>query len=145
MKQVLILLLSFLLMAKGQAQILKKIGSRIKDDAAWRVSNKVDNEIRKGIDSVFEMPKKTKGKNNAKASTEALVGPTTQRLLTQLGRVGWFWGCVARAPVDRGVRLLHLGSQRSPRGHCGAFLSASMVASRNSPSTDAFSRWFEGT
>ena len=72
MKQVLVLLLSFLLVTKGGAQILKKIVTRIKDDAAWRVSNKVDNEIRKGVDSIFEMPKKMKGKNNAKASTEEI-------------------------------------------------------------------------
>ena len=72
MKRVLVLLLSFLLVTKGGAQILKKIGNRIKDDAAWRLSNKIDNEIRKGIDSIFEMPKKTKGKNNATASTEEI-------------------------------------------------------------------------
>ncbi|MBC7508693.1 MAG: hypothetical protein H7320_08095, partial [Ferruginibacter sp.] len=72
MKQVLLLLLSFLLVIKSQAQILKKILNRVKDDAAWRVSNKIDNEIRKGVDSIFEMPKKMKGKNNAKASTEEI-------------------------------------------------------------------------
>ncbi len=62
MKQVLILLLSFLLVTKSEAQILKKIANRIKDDAAWRVSNKVDNEVRKGVDSLFEAPKKIKNK-----------------------------------------------------------------------------------
>ena len=77
MKQVLLLLLSFLLVTKGGAQILKKIGDRIKNDAAQRVSNKVDNEIRKGVDSIFEMPKKTKGKNNAKASTEEIDKSST--------------------------------------------------------------------
>ena len=72
MKQVLLLLLLFLLVTKGGAQILKKIANRIKDDAAWRVSNKIDNEIRKGVDSLFEMPKKMKGKNTTKASTEEI-------------------------------------------------------------------------
>ena len=72
MKQVFVLLLSFLLVTKGDTQILKKLGNRIKDDAAWRLSNKIDNEIRKGVDSIFEMPKKIKGKNNAKASTEEI-------------------------------------------------------------------------
>lgn len=62
MKQLLILLLSFLLVTKIEAQILKKIANRIKDDAAWRVSNKVDNEVRKGVDSLFEAPKKIKNK-----------------------------------------------------------------------------------
>ena len=75
MKQVFVLLLSFLLVFKGEAQILKKIGNRIKDDAAWRLSNKIDNEIRKGVDSIFEMPKKIKNKknaNNSKASSEEI-------------------------------------------------------------------------
>lgn len=77
MKQLLLLLLSFLLVTKGGAQILKKIANRIKDDAAWRVSNKIDNEVRKGVDSLFEMPKKMKGKNNAKASTEEIDKKST--------------------------------------------------------------------
>ena len=75
MKQVFVLLLSFLLVTKGGSQILKKIGNRIKDDAAWRLSNKIDNEIRKGVDSIFEMPKKNKDKkkaNNSKASSEEI-------------------------------------------------------------------------
>ena len=72
MKQAFILLLSFLLVTEGESQILKKIGNRIKDDVAWRLSNKIDNEIRKGVDSIFEMPKKIKNKNNAKASTEEI-------------------------------------------------------------------------
>ena len=76
MKQVLVLLLCFLLITKGQAQILKKIGNRIKNDAAWRVSNKVDNEVRKGVDSLFEAPKKIKDKkkdkkNNGETATQS--------------------------------------------------------------------------
>jgi hypothetical protein len=77
LKQVLVLLISLLVVTKGGAQILKKIVNRIKDDAAWRVSNKVDNEIRKGVDSIFEMPKKMKGKNGAKASTEEIDKTST--------------------------------------------------------------------
>ncbi len=75
MKQAFVLLLSLLLVTKGKSQILKKIGNRIKDDAAWRLSNKIDNEIRKGVDSIFEMPKKNKNKknvNNSKASSEEI-------------------------------------------------------------------------
>ena len=75
MKQAFVLLLSFLLITKGGSQILKKIGNRIKDDAAWRLSNKIDNEIRKSVDSIFEMPKKIKNKkntNNSKASSEEI-------------------------------------------------------------------------
>ena len=72
MKQLWLLLLSFLLMMKGEAQILKKIVTRIKDDAAWRVSNKIDNEIRKGVDSIFEMPKKNKVKKNGNNTTASV-------------------------------------------------------------------------
>ena len=72
MKQLWLLLLSILLMMKGEAQILKKIVTRIKDDAAWRVSNKIDNEIRKGVDSIFEMPKKNKAKKNANNATASV-------------------------------------------------------------------------
>ncbi len=75
MKQTFVLLLSFLLVTKGGTQIFKKIANRIKDDAAWRLSNKIDNEIRKGVDSIFEMPKKIKNKknaNNSKASSEEI-------------------------------------------------------------------------
>ena len=42
MKQALVILFSFLLVTKGESQILKKIGNRIKDDAAWRLSNKIE-------------------------------------------------------------------------------------------------------
>jgi hypothetical protein len=77
MKQVFVLLLSFLLVPKSEAQFFKKIVTRIKDDAAWRISNKVDNEIRKGVDSIFEMPKKIKGKNSVKASTEEIDKKST--------------------------------------------------------------------
>ncbi len=66
MKALMVLLLFFLWMNKSEAQILKKIGGRIKDDAAWRVSNKIDNEVRKGIDSVSTMPKKIKDKKKDK-------------------------------------------------------------------------------
>jgi hypothetical protein len=81
MKQILVLLLSFLFVTNGEAQILKKIGDRIKNDANQRVSNKIDNEIRKGVDSIFEMPKKNRNKNNAKASTEEIdKGSTVNNL-----------------------------------------------------------------
>ena len=75
MKQTFVLLLSFFLVIKGESQIFKKIANRIKDDAAWRLSNKIDNEIRKGVDSIFEMPKKIKNKknvNNSEASSEEI-------------------------------------------------------------------------
>ena len=92
MKQAFVLLLSFLLVTKGGAQILKKIGTRIKDGASWRVSNKIDNEIRKGVDSIFEMPKKIKDKkkaNNSKASSEEIdknnVGNNQQKNINTAG------------------------------------------------------------
>jgi hypothetical protein len=40
-----------------------------------------------------------------------------------------------------GIRLLHLGSWHSPRGHHGTSLLAGMVASRHIPSADVLCRW----
>jgi hypothetical protein len=56
------------------AQFLKNLGKKIKEDAGWRVRNKTDNEVRKGLDSVFDAPKKIKEKKkekNNKATADA--------------------------------------------------------------------------
>ncbi|MDQ6755609.1 MAG: hypothetical protein M3004_01625 [Bacteroidota bacterium] len=48
------------------AQFLKNLGKKIKEDAGWQVRNKADNEVRKGLDSVFNAPKKIKEKKKEK-------------------------------------------------------------------------------
>jgi hypothetical protein len=55
-----------------------------------------------------------------------------------------FGGCATRAPIDRGVKLLHLGSQCIPRGCCGASLLVGGAASRHVPSADILCRRFDG-
>ena len=64
MKALMTLLIFILCCCNSNAQVLKRFGDRIKNDAEWRLRNKVDNEIRKGIDSIFEAPKKIKNKKN---------------------------------------------------------------------------------
>ena len=48
------------------AQFLKNLGKKIKEDAGWQARNKADNEVRKGLDSVFDAPKKIKEKKKDK-------------------------------------------------------------------------------
>ena len=68
------------------------------------------------------------------------MGPLLSSFCPNSRELVGFWGCVGRAPIDRGVKLLRLGSWRSPRGHCGAFLLAGVVASRHVPFIDVFHR-----
>jgi hypothetical protein len=53
---------------KCNAQILKKVGDKIKRDAEWRARYKADREVNKGIDSVIAMPKKASDKKKAAKS-----------------------------------------------------------------------------
>jgi hypothetical protein len=53
------------------AQIFKKLGKKIQDDAEWRIRNNADHEVNKGIDSVFDAPKKIKEKKKEKQKNAA--------------------------------------------------------------------------
>lgn len=53
------------------AQFLKTLGKRIKEDAGWQLRNKADNEVRKGLDSLFNAPKKIKEKKKEKQKNAA--------------------------------------------------------------------------
>jgi hypothetical protein len=68
MKVLFVSLLSFLLVYKCDAQILKKLGKKIQDDAEWRVRYKADQQVSKGIDTLLDAPKKIK--ENKKNKTE---------------------------------------------------------------------------
>ena len=71
MKVLFVSLLSFLLVYKCDAQILKKLGKKIQDDAEWRVRTKADQQVGKGIDTLLDAPKKIKeNKKNKKNKTE---------------------------------------------------------------------------
>src|SRR5665647_1202999 len=66
MKVLFLSLLAILLVYKCDAQILKKLGKKIQDDAEWRVRYKADQQVSKGLDSLIEMPKKIKKKKKSK-------------------------------------------------------------------------------
>ena len=66
MKVLFLSLISFLLVYKSDAQIFKKLGEKLKGDAEWRIRNKADQQVSKGLDSLIEMPKKIKGKKKSK-------------------------------------------------------------------------------
>ena len=53
------------------AQIFKKLGKKIQDDAEWRIRNNADHEVNKGVDSVFDAPKKIKEKKKEKQKNAA--------------------------------------------------------------------------
>lgn len=66
------LAISFCLLANiCSAQFLKNLGKKIKEDAGWQVRNKADNEVRKGLDSVFDAPKKIKEKKKEKQKNDS--------------------------------------------------------------------------
>ncbi len=58
MKTFLLLLFSCLLLPDGDAQILKQIGTRIKENAEWRAQQKTNQKIDQGLDSLIAVPKK---------------------------------------------------------------------------------------
>ena len=66
MKVLFLSLLAILLVYKCDAQILKKLGKKIQDDAEWRVRYKADQQVSKGIDTLLEVPKKIKEKKKNK-------------------------------------------------------------------------------
>lgn len=66
MKVLFLSLLAILLLYKSDAQILKKLGKKIQDDAEWRVRYKADQQVSKGIDTLLDVPKKIKEKKKNK-------------------------------------------------------------------------------
>ena len=66
MKQLLILLFSFVVMHTGTAQIFKKVGDKITRDAEWRLRYKADQQVNRGLDSILQAPKKIIDKKKAK-------------------------------------------------------------------------------
>jgi hypothetical protein len=66
MKVLFLSLLAILLVYKCDAQILKKLGKKIQDDAEWRVRYKADQQVSKGIDTLLDVPKKIKEKKKNK-------------------------------------------------------------------------------
>jgi hypothetical protein len=76
MKFSFLLLLFFFAGYRSDAQLLKKLGDKVKRDAEWRVRYKADQQVNKGLDSLVEVPKKIiekkkAEKNDTKADTTA--------------------------------------------------------------------------
>src|SRR5688500_7649585 len=78
MKALFVLLLSFLFLSKSNAQILKKIGTKIKEDAEWRAQRKAGQKIDQGLDSLIQVPKKIINKKKSKEKKSAPSGEQTQ-------------------------------------------------------------------
>lgn len=55
---------------QSNAQLLKKIGDKVKRDAEWRVRYKADRQVDKAFDSVIEAPKKIIDKKKEKSKNK---------------------------------------------------------------------------
>lgn len=62
--KILLLLACFCLVDCCQAQILKKIGNRVKEDVEWRARRKAGQKIDQGLDSLAQLPAKAIRKKN---------------------------------------------------------------------------------
>ncbi len=52
------------------AQFIKRVGEHVKNDADWRIRNKADQQVNKGLDSLLEAPKKAKDRKAAKKAAK---------------------------------------------------------------------------
>ncbi|HVG15350.1 MAG TPA: hypothetical protein VM935_10325 [Chitinophagaceae bacterium] len=66
MKYACILFLSLALSVTGYSQNLKKLGKWVKDDVEWRAKRRAGQAIDKGLDSLFEAPKKSRDRKATK-------------------------------------------------------------------------------
>lgn len=72
MKTFFLLLITLLfIINSSNAQILKKLGKQIKDDTEWQIRHKTNQKVSKGLDSLAEIPKKSKEKKKARKSAPA--------------------------------------------------------------------------
>ncbi len=59
---------------KSDAQVLKKLGEKVKRDSEWRIRSKADQQVSRGIDSIVAIPKKIKDKKKAKREAPDAAG-----------------------------------------------------------------------
>lgn len=82
MKTCIVILSLFLFCFNSNAQVLKKLGEKIKRDSEWRIRSKADQQVGRGIDSIVAIPKKVKDKKKAKkeearkTETQSAAGKT---------------------------------------------------------------------
>ena len=84
-----IILLTLLFMCKSEGQIIRKLGQKIKDDAAWSVKVKTDNAIAKGVDTLLELPKKIIDKKKAKKGSAQKIAITSQPVDNNTSKAGY--------------------------------------------------------
>ena len=83
MKFFILLFVIFFFSYDANAQILKKLGDKVKRDSEWRIRSKADQQVNKGLDSIIAAPKKIHDKNKAEknnsktTTTEAPDNATT--------------------------------------------------------------------
>ena len=78
MKKYSLVLLFFFTATICSAQLFKKLGDKIKNEAEWRAQHKVGQKVDQGIDSLFSIPKKVKNKNKSKTGSTDNTGTEKQ-------------------------------------------------------------------
>ncbi len=66
MRTLILFLLTICITHTGNAQLIKKIGDRIKENAEWKAQQKMNQKIEEGLDSLTTVPKKIVDKKKAK-------------------------------------------------------------------------------
>ena len=69
MKSLFVLLFSFLIGYDCEGQILRKLGTQVKEDIEWRARRKAGQKIDQGLDSLIAAPKKLQIKKLHKKQT----------------------------------------------------------------------------
>src|SRR5258707_7006790 len=62
----------------ASAQVLKKLGDKVKRDSEWRIRNKADQQVNKGLDSLIAMPKKASDKKKAEKNADKTTSTNTE-------------------------------------------------------------------
>ena len=78
MKKYSLVLLFFFTATICSAQLFKKLGDKIKNEAEWRAQHKVGQKVDQSIDSLFSIPKKVKNKNKSKTGSTDNTGTEKQ-------------------------------------------------------------------
>lgn len=66
MKALISIVVLLLVGYQSNAQVLKKLGEKIKRDSEWRIRSKADQQVGRGIDSIVALPDKIKNKKKEK-------------------------------------------------------------------------------
>src|SRR5258706_5367990 len=78
MKFFLLLFVIFFSGYVASAQILKKLGDKVKRDSEWRIRSKADQQVNKGLDSIIAIPKKANDKKKAERNADKTTSTNTE-------------------------------------------------------------------